>query len=152
MKVRNINSMSFGTAVAWDLSLLTMNSPRLIYALIIDTDESIIQQLSDLFAQEGIEFVIKDDSTEALESVMEREPDFVIMADDMPPVETVDLLPALRQLTHAPIFVVGEGLDMAVVVSLLQGADAYMMKPLNYRELMSRMRAALRRRGPPKRD
>jgi two-component system alkaline phosphatase synthesis response regulator PhoP len=55
------------------------------------------------------------------------------------------LLPLLRRLTESPIIVLGSGGEMAMVRALFQGADFYLTRPVNVRELIARIRALLRR-------
>ena len=60
------------------------------------------------------------------------------------------LLPVLRRLTESPIITLGAGGEMAIVQALLAGADVYLTRPVNIRELMARIRALLRRYGVPR--
>jgi DNA-binding response OmpR family regulator len=113
--------------------------------IILETDDQLRQALQQLFTQEGFEVREEVDSGKGVAQVLRRQPSMILMSEDMPPVEDVELLPLLRRLTRAPIIVIGEGGEAAVVNALLQGADLYMTKPLNYRELLSRIRALLRR-------
>ena len=84
---------------------------------------------------------------EAVRTLMENKHELVIMAQETPPLEGVDLLPVVRSLTPAPIVVVGPDEEPALVQALFQGADAYVRRPVNPDELLARIRALLRRRG-----
>lgn len=88
---------------------------------------------------------MESDSGRGVAQLIQRQPNIILMSEDMPPVDDVELLPLLRRLTRAIIVVMGKGGETAVVNALLHGADVYMTKPLNYRELLSRIRALLRR-------
>ena len=77
-------------------------------------------------------------------------PRIVIVSEEMSPIDEVELLPVLRRLTDSPIITVGSGGEMAMVQALLQGADVYLTRPVNIRELMARIRALLRRYGAAK--
>ncbi|MFQ6027544.1 MAG: response regulator transcription factor [Dehalococcoidia bacterium] len=115
-------------------------------ALIIDNDEdrqSVAQALQDA----GFRVIQALKSSEGLKSALDDTPRIVIVSEDMPPVEEVELLPVLRRLTDSPIITVGSGGEMAMVQALLQGADVYLTRPVNIRELMARIRALLRRYG-----
>jgi DNA-binding response OmpR family regulator len=69
----------------------------------------------------------------------------VIMNEEMPGVGGKELLEALRGVTEGPIVVVGNGGETAMVGALLQGADAYLEKPVRVQELVARAGALLRR-------
>ena len=118
------------------------------YVLIIETDASFRTVLTEVFRGEGIEVVAEADSGGGVARIMQRSPEVVLMADEMPSLDGVELLPLARRLTSSPIIVVGDGGDTAVVEALLQGADMYLRKPVNYLELRSRIRALTRRSEP----
>ena len=114
------------------------------YILILGIDQDLRFSVLDLLQTEGFEPVVIEDSSDGVARVMQGNPALVIMSEDMLPLEGVELLPLLRRLTASPIIVVGAGGETAVVKALLQGADMYISRPINYRELLSRVRALLR--------
>ena len=114
------------------------------YVLILGIDQDLRFAVVDLLHTEGFETVLKGDSSDGVARVMQFNPSLIVMAEEMPPVDGVELLPLLRRLTASPIIVVGAGGETAVVKALLQGADMYISRPINYRELLSRVRALLR--------
>ena len=116
--------------------------------LIIEIDASFRAALTQVFEGEGIEVVAEADSGGGVARIMERDPGVVLLADEMPPLDGVELLPLARRLTNSPIIVVGDGGETAVVKALLQGADMYLRRPVNYLELLSRIRALTRRSEP----
>ncbi len=118
------------------------------YLLIIEIDASFRTALTEVFQGEGIEVVAEADSGGGVARIMQRVPGVVLMADEMPSLDGVELLPLARRLTSSPLIVVGDGGDTAVVKALLQGADMYLRKPVNYLELLSRIRALARRSEP----
>ena len=118
------------------------------YVLIIEIDPSFRRALTEVFQREGIEVVAEVDSGGGVARIMQRAPGVVLMAEEMPSLDGVELLPLARRLTSSPIIVVGDGGDTAVVKALLQGADMYLRKPVNYLELLSRIRALARRSEP----
>ena len=119
----------------------------LSYALIMETKPESRETLVELFEGAGFEVRERSNSGSGIRLVMERSPGVVIVSEDMPTVDGVELLPLLRRLTKSPIIVIGEGDDTQVVRMLLQGADAYMTRPPNYREILSRARALMQRSG-----
>ncbi|MCI0440909.1 MAG: response regulator [Chloroflexi bacterium] len=116
-----------------------------VHVLIIGFQNDIRSSLLELFTNEQYQVAEELDSGGAVLYVMQRNPSVIVMPEDMPPLEGVELLPLVRRLTRAPIVVVGEGGEAAVVRALLQGADMYLRMPFNYRELLSRVRALIRR-------
>lgn len=115
------------------------------YVLIVDTDDDLRCVLVDLFDGQGFEVKQECESSPAVAHVMNKDPAVILMVEDMLPVEDVELLPLLRRLSDSIIVVMGDGREISVVASLLQGADVYIRKPVNYRELLTRVRALLRR-------
>ena len=113
--------------------------------LILETDNHISRLLTELLEDAGFRVREEMDSDLAVVQVMRQNPAVILMSEDMPPLGTVEILPLVRRLTRVPIIVLGEGGDTPVVSALLEGADMYMSKPLNYRELLSRVRSLTRR-------
>ena len=114
------------------------------YILIIETHEESRGATADLLAHDGFEVISEADSGDGVSRLIQRSPGLVIMSESMPPLDTVELLPLIRRLTGAPIIVIGEGGETAVVRCLLQGADVYLSKPVNCRELHIRARSLYR--------
>ena len=115
------------------------------YILILEIDDDTRRSVVELFQSESFDVAEEVDSSGGITRVMQGSPDIIIMAEDMPSLDGVDLLPLMRRLTRAPIIVLGFGGETAVVKALMDGADMYLKKPLNYRELVSRVRAMSRR-------
>lgn len=115
------------------------------YILILEIDDDTRRSVVELFQSESFDVAEEVDSSGGITRVMQGSPDIIIMAEDMPSLDGVDLLPLMRRLTRAPIIVLGFGGETAVVKALMDGADMYLKKPLNYRELVSRVRAMFRR-------
>ena len=115
------------------------------YILILEIDDDVRRSMVELFQSESFDVVEEVDSSGGITRVMQGNPGIIIMAEDMPPLDGVELLPLMRRLTRAPIIVLGLGGETAVVKALMDGADMYLRKPLNYRELLSRVRALFRR-------
>lgn len=113
--------------------------------LILEIDDDIRRSMVELFQSESFDVVEEVDSSGGITRIMQGNPGIIILAEDMPPLDGVELLPLMRRLTRAPIIVLGLGGETAVVKALMDGADMYLRKPLNYRELLSRVRALFRR-------
>ena len=118
------------------------------YVLIIESDEELLCAIAELFDGEGYSVVSESESSDGITRLIQEDPGLVLIGDDVPPLDGVELLPILRRMTNSPIIVVGPGGEASVVKALLQGADMYLSTPINYRELLSRARALLRRSEP----
>ncbi len=116
------------------------------YVLILDPDSGARAELAELFDEAGYEVEEEAEAARAITRVMRRDPSVVVMAEKIPSLDGVEILPLLRRLTKAPIVVTGDGDDTSSVVRvLLDGGDAFIGRPLNRTELMARVRALLRR-------
>lgn len=103
------------------------------------------EMLSELFLTQGYE-VVQEARGEALISrVIENEPDVVLLAEETVHGEDSDSIPLLRRLMDGIIVVIGDSGEGQVVAALLGGADIYIKKPVNYRELLARVKAFRRR-------
>ena len=112
--------------------------------LIIDTDEnrqSVVPALRDA----GYRVIEAVESGEEVRYILDDSTHIIIVGEEMPPIDGVELLPLLRRLTRSQIIVLGSGGETALVRALLQGADFYLSRPVTVRELIARIRALLRR-------
>ena len=119
--------------------------------LVLDDDARIRDLLRRYLSQEGFEVMLAEDS-KALNRVMMREAVDLIVLDLMMPGE--DGLSICRRLRAANdktpiIMLTAKGEDVDRIVGLEVGADDYLAKPFNPRELLARIHAVLRRRPPP---
>lgn len=117
--------------------------------LIVDDDEGIRSLISDFLVKHGYATAVAADPLE-MRTMIGREHFDLIVLDVMMPRE--DGLTALRQLgADAPpvIMLSAVGSDVDRIVGLEMGADDYLAKPCNPRELLARIRTVLRRRATP---
>ena len=118
--------------------------------LVVDDDARIRDLLRRYLTQEGFEVMIAEDS-KALNRILLRETVDLIVLDLMMPGE--DGLSICRRLRSANdrtpiIMLTAKGEDVDRIVGLEVGADDYLGKPFNPRELLARIHAVLRRRPP----
>lgn len=118
--------------------------------LIVDDDQELRDLLRDYLVRQGIEVSVLHDAA-SLEKRLERErPDLIVLDLMMP---GVDGLTALRQLRAAGddipvIMLTARADDVDRIVGLELGADDYLGKPFNPRELLARAQAAPEQREP----
>ncbi len=77
------------------------------YVLILETDDAIRRAMVELFQNESFDVVEEVDSGGGITRIIQSNPGIVVMAEDMPSLDGVELLPLMRRLTRAPIIVLG---------------------------------------------
>ena len=114
--------------------------------MIVDDDPDVRNLISASLEVEGFETVCVPGGQECLESFDRVAPDLLVLDVLMPGMSGIELCRALRQRTQVPIlFLSGRAEDIDRIIGLELGADDYMSKPFNPRELVARVRAILRR-------
>jgi two-component system response regulator CpxR len=132
---------------------LTAPAPRI---LLVDDDRELTAMLSEYLGREGFDVAVFHDGGVALERLVEpggeRRPDLVVLDVMLPGRNGLDVLRALRAREAAPpvLMLTARGDDVDRIVGLELGADDYLAKPFNPRELVARMRAVLRRVSDPR--
>jgi DNA-binding response OmpR family regulator len=114
--------------------------------LIVDDDRAVQKALKRLFESEGYDTEISGDGKSALEAFRTSAPTAVILDLRLPVISGQDVCREIRQQSSAlPIVVLSAATDVLNKVLLLElGADDYVTKPFSPRELLARVRAAIR--------
>lgn len=114
--------------------------------LLIDDDEELTELVSEYLTVEGFSVEAVHDGASGLEKAKSGNYDLVILDVMLPKINGFDVLRALRQSSRVPVLMLtARGDDMERIVGLEIGADDYLSKPFNPRELVARIRAILRR-------
>jgi len=114
--------------------------------LVVDDEPRMVQFISMNLDLEGFRVVSATNGYEALEKVTRELPDLVILDIMMPDMDGFETLEKIREVSTIPvIFLSVKGEEFDRVHGLDLGADDYMTKPFSPRELVSRIRAVLRR-------
>ena len=114
--------------------------------LVVDDEESFVDALSVGLRGEGFLVHVARDGVEALAVFDDVRPDLVLLDVMLPKMSGLDVCRELRSRSTVPILMVTARDDeLDAVVGLELGADDYVTKPYALRELVARMRAALRR-------
>lgn len=115
--------------------------------LIIDDDRELCELLAEFLESEGFEISTANDGYRGLELLGRLAPDLVVMDVMMSPISGFDVLKKLRAGDTATpvIMLTARGDDIDKILGLELGADDYLPKPFNPRELCARIRAILRR-------
>ncbi|MEE3419762.1 MAG: response regulator transcription factor [Lachnospiraceae bacterium] len=116
--------------------------------LVVDDDDNIAELISLYLTKEMFEAQTASDGEEALELFRSFKPDLVILDLMLPGRDGYDVCREIRKTADTPIIMLsakGETFDK--VLGLELGADDYMIKPFDSKELVARVKAVLRRYG-----
>jgi DNA-binding response OmpR family regulator len=117
--------------------------------LVVEDDEPIADVLRRTLRQEGHEVRSSADGPEALRAAEEFVPDLVILDLGLPGLDGIEVARRLRADSDVPILILTARSDLDDrVEGLDSGADDYLVKPFERKELLARLRALLRRRPP----
>ncbi len=117
--------------------------------LIIDDDRELGEMLVDFLAGEGLSATVITCGTEGLEEIRRNPPEAIVLDVMLPGMSGFDVLRAIRSQSSIPVIMLtARGEDTDRIVGLELGADDYLPKPFNPRELAARLRAVLRRSAP----
>jgi two-component system, OmpR family, KDP operon response regulator KdpE len=117
--------------------------------LVVDDEPQIVRALKVVLREAGFEAVPAETASEALDLAVVRPPDAAIVDLVLPDGDGVEVTRQLREWSKMPILVLSAvGEEEQKVRALQAGADDYITKPFGSRELVARLRAALRRTGP----
>lgn len=114
--------------------------------LLADDDEELCQLLSDFLVREGFSVDIANDGVTALQRIDAENYDALILDVMLPQRSGIEVLRELRRESELPVLMLtalGEDIDR--ILGLELGADDYVPKPCNPREIAARLRAILRR-------
>ena len=114
--------------------------------LVADDDLELCQLLTEFLTSEGFDITTSNDGQQALKQAMAGDVDAVVLDVMMPLLGGFDVLRELRKVSTVPVIMLtAHGEDMDRILGLELGADDYLPKPFNPRELSARLRAILRR-------
>ena len=117
--------------------------------LVADDDKNICELIRLYLQKEGFETVLAYDGEEALAQFRSTAPDLVLLDMMMPRLDGSQVCREIRRVSQIPIIVVtakGETFDKVLMLEL--GADDYLVKPIDTKELVARIKAVLRRSDP----
>jgi two-component system alkaline phosphatase synthesis response regulator PhoP/two-component system response regulator ResD len=117
--------------------------------LIVDDKRNIVELANLYLTEEGFQVITAGDGVTALEKVEQYKPDLVLLDIMLPQMDGWEVCRRLRKSgNNVPIIMLtARAEDVDKVVGLELGADDYVTKPFNPRELIARIKAVLRRYG-----
>lgn len=117
--------------------------------LSVDDDEGLQTVLRQYLENEGYTVVTASDGSQMTEKLDAVHANVILLDLVLPDADGISLIPQIRMKTQAPIVILsGKSDTTEKVVCLEMGADDYMTKPFEMRELSARIKAALRRAEP----
>ena len=116
--------------------------------LIVDDDTNICELLRLYIEKEGFNVVIANDGATAVKMFREQQPDLMLLDIMLPKLDGWQVCREIRKISDKPIIMLtakGETFDK--VLGLELGADDYIVKPFDTKEVVARIKAVLRRSG-----
>ena len=117
--------------------------------LVVDDDTNICELLRLYLTKEGYQVTTANDGEEGLDKFNQVKPDMVLLDVMMPKMDGLEVCRRIRKLGNTPVMMLtakGETFDK--VLGLELGADDYMVKPFDTKEVVARIKAVLRRYKP----
>jgi DNA-binding response OmpR family regulator len=118
----------------------------MVSVLLIDDDSELSKLLEEYLQSEQLELDAAHDGPSGLEKALNNQYAVVILDVMLPGMSGLDVLKQLRQKSGVPVLMLtARGSELDRILGLELGADDYLPKPFNPRELVARLRAILRR-------
>ena len=127
--------------------LACVSSSETFEVLMIDDDQELTLLVEEYLTEEGgFALTTRHDGESGMQAALDGAFDVIILDVMMPKMSGVDVLKGIRQHIETPVIMLtARGDEVDRIVGLEIGADDYVPKPCNLRELVARMRAILRR-------
>ena len=114
--------------------------------LVVDDEKNIVQLARLYLGREGFRVEEAHDGKEALDKARALNPDLIVLDIMMPEMDGLSVCRELRKTSNVPVIILtARSDDVDKIVGLEIGADDYLTKPFNPRELVARVKAVLRR-------
>ena len=117
--------------------------------LVVDDDTALAEMIGIVLRTEGFDVAFCADGSEAVEAFRTSRPDLILLDLMLPGMDGIEVCRRVRAESGVPILMLTARSDTADVVTGLEaGADDYMVKPFNPKELVARIRTRLRPSAP----
>jgi DNA-binding response OmpR family regulator len=124
-----------------------------VRVLLVDDEPMVREVLARYLEHDGYDVVTADDGVQALDRFGEHHPDLVLLDLMLPRIDGLEVFRRMRAIGDVPVIMItARGQEVDRIVGLDLGADDYVAKPFSPREVVSRVRAVLRRAAPPDDD
>ena len=130
----------------WTLNLWSSEAIVTKTILVVDDKANVRLLLEDYLTEQGFRVVLADNGRNALYTARHTKPDLILLDIMMPEMDGYQFITQHRREAATPIIVItAKAEETDAVVGLELGADDFVIKPFRMRELVSRIRAVLRR-------
>ena len=114
--------------------------------LLVDDDDTLTELLAEYLGAEGLEVSRAPDGEKGVQEILNNPYDVVVLDSMMPKMNGLDVIKTVRAQSKIPIIMLtAKGDDIDRIIGLEMGADDYVPKPCQPRELLARINAILRR-------
>jgi DNA-binding response OmpR family regulator len=121
--------------------------------LVVEDEASIASFVSLYLKNAGYEVRAAANGTDALASVQREQPSLIVLDLMLPDIDGIEICRRIRQKYDVPILMLtARDEDVDKIIGLEVGADDYMTKPFNPRELVARVKSILRRAAPERKE
>src|SRR5919199_837662 len=121
--------------------------------LVVEDEASIASFVSLYLKNAGYEVRTATNGGEALASVQREQPSLIVLDLMLPDIDGIEICRRIRQKSDVPILMLtARDEDVDKIIGLEVGADDYMTKPFNPRELVARVKSILRRATPDRKE
>jgi DNA-binding response OmpR family regulator len=116
------------------------------HILLVDDDTTLNELLADYLGSQGFDVSSAYNGLEALAKLKDQTPDLMVLDIMMPELDGLETLKEVRKHSELPVLMLtAKTEDIDRIIGLEMGADDYLAKPCNPRELVARIKAILRR-------
>lgn len=114
--------------------------------LVVDDEKAIRNLFNVNLSKEGYNVIEAEDGAEAIEKAMEEKPDLILLDSMLPKLDGLSVCKRIKSAMKVPIIMVSaKDTDVDIILGLELGADDYITKPFNIREVIARIKANLRK-------
>jgi DNA-binding response OmpR family regulator len=116
------------------------------HILLVDDEKALCESLTFTLQREGYTVTLAEDGHSAIKQFHKQVPDIILLDLMLPQVDGMEVCWRIRAFSNVPIVMLtAKDQDIDKVRGLEAGADDYVTKPFNTRELLARIKAVLRR-------
>jgi two-component system, OmpR family, alkaline phosphatase synthesis response regulator PhoP len=128
--------------------------PQTTHSVLVVEDEASIASFVSLYLKNaGYDVRTSANGTEALAAVAAEQPSLIVLDLMLPDIDGIEICRRIRQKSDVPILMLtARDEDVDKIIGLEVGADDYMTKPFNPRELVARVKSILRRATPDRKE
>jgi DNA-binding response OmpR family regulator len=128
-------------------------APQTQSVLVVEDEASIASFVALYLKNAGYEVRTAANGTEALAAVGSAQPSLIVLDLMLPDIDGIEICRRIRQSSDVPILMLtARDEDVDKIIGLEVGADDYMTKPFNPRELVARVKSILRRATPDRKE